>query len=171
MNLSELFEDSSLKAKARAGEIGAALAHGSLAPDELLNFARRHSGAIKATCIEALESATRKAPELVDPALFDFLSDSLDDDEPRVKWESARVIGNVARQFPDRLDGPVEGLLRNATHEGTVVRWASAIALGEILLLDAGLRDELLPRIRRLCDEEEDSGVKKKYVSALGRVR
>lgn len=169
MNLRQLFEDSSLRAKARAVEIGAALVQGRLAPEELLDFAGEQSGAIKATCLEGLELATRKMPDLGGPSLFDFLCDSLDAEEPRVKWESARVIGNVARWFPDRVHTSVKGLLRNATHKGTVVRWASAFALGEILLLDAGLRDELFPKIQRLCDQEENSGVKKNYVRALGR--
>lgn len=168
MDLNQLFQDTTLTTKARAAEIGAALMQDRLAPERLEVFARHQNAVVRATCLEGLESATRKSPQVVGPSLFDFLCDSLEHEEPRVKWESARVIGNVARHFPGRVHGAVEGLLRNATHEGTVVRWSSAFALGEIVQLDTGLRDELLPRIQRLCDQEIDAGVRKKYVRALG---
>lgn len=55
--------------------------------------------------------------------------------EPRVKWESAKVIGNIAKCFPDRLEQAIDNLLLNAANTGTVVRWATAYAVAEILKL------------------------------------
>ena len=167
-DLSFLFGDRSIRAKAREKEIGAALLDGRLSSEAFLDFARLQSGPAKTTCLGGLELATRARPELVDTAWFGFLCDALEDDLSSIKREAARIVGNVAQQPPGRMDAALEGLLRNATHDGTVVRWAAAFALCEILSHQPALVDGLLPQVRRLRDHEENSGVKKKYIKALG---
>ena len=92
-------------------------------------------------------------------------------DEPRVKWESAKVVGNVARLYPDHLVAAIENLLLNTENQDTVVRWATAYALAEILKLKTNHNEALITRIEKLGEQEEDNGVKKKYLDALKRVK
>ena len=86
---------------------------------------------------------------------------------PRVKWESAKVIGNIAHLFPTKLDKVIGNLLTNSENEGTVVRWAAAFALCEILKLNIKLNEELLPALEAICNREEDNAIKKKYLDAI----
>lgn len=167
MTLEELFQDKSIKVKAKAKEICDWLSSGSLPMDELLAFAENQSPVNNATCIEAIECATKKSTELADASLLNYVTKALKSDEPRVKWESAKVIGNIAKKFPDLLNEAAENLLTNANHEGTVVRWATALALGEILKLNTKINEDLLPKVEKLLSEEADNGVMKKYLDAL----
>lgn len=81
------------------------------------------------------------------------------------------MIGNVAKLFPDQVVKSIPYLLQNAENNGTVVRWATAYALAEILKLKTGNNEKLLPEIEILCEKEEDNGVKKKYLDALKKVK
>ena len=66
MNLQELFEDKSIKVKAKAAQIGDCLLNGELHMNELLIFAEKQKAANKATCIEGLEYATKKNIQITD---------------------------------------------------------------------------------------------------------
>jgi len=171
MTLENLFEDKSLKAKAKAKQIAEWLLNNELPLDELLAYTEKQKATDKASCIEAIEAATKKSSKIADEDLLAFVTKSLSDREPRVKWESAKVIGNIAKQFPTQLDESILGLLLNAKNKGTVVRWASAYALAEILKLKTKTNKTLLPEIERLLEKEEDNGVKKKYLDALKKVK
>ncbi|MEQ9168822.1 MAG: HEAT repeat domain-containing protein [Fulvivirga sp.] len=171
MTLENLFEDKSIKAKAKAKQIAEWLTKNELPLDELLAFTEKQKAVDKGTCIEGVESATKKSPTIADEDLLAFVTKSLTDEEPRVKWESAKVIGNIAKQFPTQLDESVHHLLQNADNNGTVVRWATAYALAEILKLKTERSKALLPEIEKLCEKEEDNGVKKKYIDALKKVK
>lgn len=171
MNIEKILQDKSIKAKAKVSTIGEWLLNGELPLDELLAYAGKQKATDKATCIEAVEFATRKTPGIADESLLAFVTTALDDDEPRVKWESAKVIGNIAALFPAGLERSVASLLTNAKNKGTVVRWAAAYALAEILKLKTRVNKELLPEIEALLGKEEDNGVKKKYLDALKKVK
>lgn len=171
MTIEQVFRDKTIKAKAKVATIGDWLLNNELPVEELLAYAEQQKAKDKATCIEAVEYASKKSPGIASEPLLDFVTDALKDDEPRVKWESAKVIGNIARLFPERLDQAIEHLLLNAENTGTVVRWASAYALAEILKLKTGHNQKLLPEIEMLCSKEEDNGVKKKYLDALKKIK
>jgi len=171
VTLEQLFQDKSIKAKKKVSSIGGWLLSGELPVHELLTFAEKQKADNKATCIESLEYATKKDPAIAEARLLSFVTNSLKDDEPRVKWESARVIGNIARLFPDDLMKPMENLLINARNPRIVVRWATAYALAEIAKLKTDYNKKLLPRLEELCKKEQDSGVKKKYLDAMKRVK
>ena len=171
MTLGQLFEDKSIKAKAKMKHIGEWLLNGDLPLDELMAFAEKQRAVDKGTCIEAIELSTREKPELADEALLSFVTENLKEDEPKIKWESARVIGNIAGHFPDQLETPINNLLKNAEHPGTVVRWASAYALAEILKLKKPYNVSLLPKLELLYQKEEDNGVKKKYEAGIKKAR
>lgn len=170
MTIEGLFEDPSIKNKAKAKQIGEWLLSDELPIDELLAFTESQNEVNKATCIEAIEYATKKRPEIGDETLLNFITKCLVDKAPRIKWESAKVIGNIARLYPNDLNQAVDHLLSNASHKGTVVRWATAYALAEILKLETSVNEKLLPQINQLCDKEEDSGVRKKYIDALKKI-
>ncbi|MCK0147263.1 hypothetical protein MWU78_16510 [Arenibacter sp. F26102] len=171
MTIEELFEEKSIKARAKAKEICQWLVNGDLPLDELLSFAENQSPVNKATCIEAVECATKKTTEIADEPLLEYMTHTLTNDEPRVKWESAKVIGNIAKKFPNSLSEPTKKLLDNATNKGTVVRWAIAYALAEILKLKTEINKDLIPKIEKLIKQETDKGVNNKYLDALKKVK
>lgn len=171
MTLEQIFADKTIKAKAKVKLIGEWLLEGALPIDELLAFSENQTKPIKGSCIEAIEYATKKQPEMADEAVFTFVTKSLKEDEPRIKWESAKVIGNIAKLFPTDLSDAIKNLLKNAKSDGTVVRWTSAFALGEILKLKLAYNITLIPKIEKLSDTEADNGVKNKYLGALRKIK
>ncbi|MCL1663304.1 HEAT repeat domain-containing protein [Elizabethkingia ursingii] len=171
MSLEEIFQDKSIKAKVKVSQIGEWLISQELPVDELLAFTDLQSGTNKATCIEAIEYATKKSVLMTDDALLSYVTKALGEEEARIKWESAKVIGNISKQHADKLAPAIAGLLKNAEDKGTVVRWATAYALAEILKLKMDYNKTLLPKIEILCEKEEDNGVKKKYIDAIKKVK
>jgi hypothetical protein len=171
MQLKEVFEDKSIKAKAKVAQIGDWLLNSELPLDELILFAESMNGSNKATCIEAVEYATKKQPTLADEGLLAFVTKALDEEEPRIKWESAKVIGNVAKLFPAQAKLALHSLLVNAEHSGTVVRWATAYALAEILKMKMDGYSDLKAKIEALNAKETDNAIQKKYLDALKKVR
>lgn len=171
MRIAELLADKTKKAKEKAEKISHWLLQNSLQMDELIVFVEAAKDIDKATCIEALEFATKENPKIADESLFGFATKMLSETAPRVKWESARVIGNIAHLFPAKLNKAITNLLTNCEDNGTVVRWASASALGEILKLKTKYNKELLPAIEAICEREKDNGVKKKYLDAIKKTK
>lgn len=171
MTIEQVFKDKTIKAKGKVSTIGEWLLNGELPIEELVAYAEKQKATDKATCIEAVEYATKKTPSIADENLLTYVTKALKDEEPRVKWESAKVIGNIAKLFPTQLDKAINNLLPNAERTGTVVRWATAYALAEILKLKTESNKKLLPKIETLCEKEDDNGVKKKYLDALKKIK
>ena len=171
MTIEQIFQDKTIKSKGKVAAIGEWLINGDLPIDELIAYAEKQKSTDKATCIEAVEYATKKLPAIANENLLLYVTKALKADEPRIKWESAKVIGNIAKNFPAQLDECIHNLLPNTEQTGTVVRWSTAYALSEILKLKTGLNKELLPKIEIICEKEEDNGVKKKYLDALKKVK
>ena len=171
MTLEELFGDKALKQKAKTELLGKFLATKKVTLEELISFAEKSKDTEKATCIEAIEYATRQDAAIANEKCLKYVSQKLTEEAPRVKWESAKVIGNIAYLFPTKLDIAIGGLLTNSEHHGTVVRWASAFALGEILKLRTKHNKDLLPAIEAICNREEDTAIKKKYLDAIKKTK
>jgi len=167
MELLELFKNKAIKPKEKTEAIGKALLEGSLTVDTLIEFAGESKEAQKATCIEAIELVTKQQPAIANDKVFNFVIGALADKAPRVKWESARVIGNTASLFSSQISKAVANLLPNAEHEGTVVRWSTAYALGEIIKLKTALNKDLLPATEAICEREEKNSIKKIYLNAI----
>jgi HEAT repeat protein len=123
----------------------------------------------KGTCVEALVLVAKEHPEYVLPHL-ESVMECLADKAPRVRWEAAHVIANVAPRFPWRAAEATDLLLVNATDKGTVVRWSTALALGEILKANEASRATLQPLIEELSRSETNNGVRNHYVKALKKV-
>lgn len=171
MDFQELFNDKSTKPKEKTEILCQWLAANPTKLDELLEFAAQSKDPVKATCIEAIEFATKSAPEIATAACLDFVTKTLTDKAPRVKWESAKVIGNIAHFYPAKLNEAINNLIVNTDHDGTVVRWSAAFALGEIIKLKTDRNKELIPAIEAICEREEKNSIKKIYLAALKKVK
>lgn len=167
MNIDELIKDKAIKPKEKTEMISNCLLDGRLTLKDLIDFAAKSKDPVKATCIEAIEFATKQKPVIADENVLAFVTQTLTEKAPRVKWESAKVIGNIAPLFPEKLNEPISNLLANSEHTGTVVRWSAAYALGEILKLKTEYNKELLPAIEAICEREEKNSIKKNYLSAI----
>jgi hypothetical protein len=98
------------------------------------------------------------------------MTQSLTDEASRVRWESARVIGTIAKHFTNDLEEPINKLLVNAESKEIVVRWAAAHALVQILLLKTKHNEYLVSKIHYLIELEVDQAILKKYTAALKKI-
>src|ERR1035437_2512728 len=147
MDIQELLKDKGIKSKEKTETISKWLLSEELSVDELIDFARSSKDPIKATYIESIQIATKSNPEIATLNCLDFISKTLTEKAPRVKWESAEVIGNIAHLYVDKLDGAINNLLLNSEHTGTVVRWSAAFALGQIIKIKTHRNKDLIPEI------------------------
>lgn len=170
MNIVDLLSDKTLKPKEKTEKLSKWLLDSSLPIEELLAFAEDAKDPIKATCIEAIEYVTKQNPKIADETLLNFVTTALTSKTPRVKWESAKVIGNIAPLFTSNLQQAIDNLLINTNHEGTVVRWSSAFALGEILKMKTTYNETLLPTIKSICEKEEKNSIRKIYIQAIKKL-
>ncbi len=167
MDIDGLLKDKNIKNKEKTETLASWLINGKLKTDDWLKYAQQAIDPAKATCMEAMEFATKQNPSIINQKCFDFVCTSLAEKAPRIKWESARVVGNVAKLFPTKLEDAVSNLLNNTEHSGTVVRWSAALALGEILKLKTKLNKDLLPAINAISEREEKASIVKIYVKAI----
>ena len=167
MDIVALLKDKGFKPKEKTEAISKAVLDLEVSVEELISAASTAKDPDKATCIEALEFATKQHPQVANDAVLDFVVQCLPLKAPRVKWESAKVVGNIASCFPDRLDLAISHLLVNAEHEGTVVRWSAAFALGEILKLKLPRYTDLSSTLQAICDREEKASIQKIYRAAM----
>ncbi len=124
------------------------------------------SVAEKGTCMEVMEAISKDKPEWMITFLA-FAIDNLDEKAPRIQWESARVIANLASRYPDKAAKALPKLLAKTREEGTVLRWSVALALSEIAKANPKLQKELVPKMNQIAQDEENNGVKKIYLKAL----
>ncbi len=110
-------------------------------------------------------------PHLADETAFTFVTNTLTEKAPRIKWESAKVIGNTAQLFPAHLDLAITNLIANTEHEGTVVRWSAAFALGEILKLQTPSYKTLLPALENISEKKRKNSIKKIYLDAIKKTK
>lgn len=168
--IEELLNDKLIKPKEKTETLSAWLLDSKISVDELLSFATSAKDSPKATCIEALEFASQQNAAIVNEACFNFAVQLLKAKAPRVKWESAKVIGNTAHLYTNNLNTAINNLLLNTEHDGTVVRWSAAFALAEILKLKTKHNKTLLSDIEVICQREEKNSILKIYLTALKKV-
>ena len=167
MELTDILIDNKIKPKEKTEILSSLILEKQISVDQLTDLARSAKEPVRATCIEALEHVTLANPGMLTETAFDFVVKCLTDKAPRVKWESARVIGNTAALFPAKLDQAINNLLDNTEHQGTVVRWSAAFALGAILKLKTGRNGDLVPACEAIIEREEKNSIKKIYLEAI----
>ena len=170
MDIHAVLADKQIKTKLKVEVISNLLLNEKASLPDLIKIARVSKDSAKGTCIEAIEFATRAKPEIASMECLKFVTETLLDKAPRVKWESAKVIGNIAFLYPDKLDKAIVNLLANSEFPGTVVRWSAAFALGEIVKLKTKLNKELIPAVEAIIRRDDDKAIKKIYQAALKKL-
>ncbi|MBL7952623.1 MAG: hypothetical protein JNM62_12990 [Flavobacteriales bacterium] len=169
--LATLFADRDLKPKEKIDALAALIVSGKVAVGEVVTFASTAKDPVKASCIEAIERLASNAPEHVPAAAMDFCIASLSDKAPRIKWESAKVIGHCIHLHPKKVNEAVSALLDNTEHEGTVVRWSAAYALSRIAAMALPLNRTLIPALEAIAVREEKNSIRKIHVAAINATR
>ena len=131
--------------------------------DELINYYSTAPKSDKGTCIEAIEIVTKDNPEFI-ISHIEFIIEQLSNKLPRVKWESGRIVANIASRYPSEAVKALEKLLINTKDEGTVVRWSTAFALTEIAKNNPETQKKLIAQFEKIIAKEENKGVKKIYI-------
>ena len=170
MDIETVLADKQCKTKAKVLTISKMLLEERVNLADVMKVAKVSKDSEKGTCIEAIEFATKAKPALASLDCLKFATECLLDKAPRVKWESARIIGNIAPLYPGKLDRAVANLLSNTESPGTVVRWSAAFALGEIIKLRTKHNRDLVPAVETIIRREEDNAIKKIYQAALKTV-
>ncbi len=170
INIADLLADKLVKPKQKTEMLSELILEGKMTVSSMIKEAEKMKDPAKATCIEAIEFATQKNADLAKEDCLKFMSDSLTHKAPRIKWESAKVIGNIAHKHSNKLDEAISNLLKNTQHEGTVVRWSAAFALGEIVKLKNKQHQGLVPELEKICEAEEKNSIKKIYLSAFKKL-
>lgn len=133
---------------------------------ELIQCFEEGTTAEKGNCMEGIEYVTKEKPEFAENCL-DFVIAHINDKAPRVKWEACRVIGNVAKIFPDKVKEAIPKFLENTQGKGTVVRWSAAFALTEIAKSDLEMQKELVQEFKKILERENNKGVRNIYLKYL----
>ena len=167
MGIEAVLTDKQLKAKSKVEAISKMLLDEKVTLADVIKTAKASKDSDKGTCIEAIQFATKAKPELASLDCLKFVTDTLLDKAPRVKWESAKVIATIAHLYPDKLDKAIGNLLTNSEFPGTVVRWSAALALGEIVKLKTKRTKDLIPAVEAIIRREEDNAIKRIYLAAL----
>jgi len=169
--LADLFNNKTLKPKQRTEKLADMITNGAISIAAVIAFADNVKDPVKATCMESLEFATKANPTVMNDAALDWVIAQLSAKAPRIKWEAAKVIGNTIEEHPKQIASAVKKLFDNTEHEGTVVRWSAAFALGEILKMKTGINKTLVPAIEAVIAAEEKNSIKKIYQAALKKVQ
>lgn len=167
MSIEDIFSNNAYKAKDHSKLLSEQLINKQINISDVIAYASIAKDPVKGSCIEAMELATKYDPSLATKTCFDFAIENLQSKAPRIKWESAKVIGNTAMLFEKDLDKAINGLLANTEYSGTVVRWSAAYALGEIVKLNTRRNKELIPSLEAIIQREEKNSIKKIYQQAL----
>jgi len=167
MRINELLLSKEKSNKEITEEIANLLISGKIPIDDYIGELQKMKGSKKATLIESMEYATKESPGIANESCYDLIIKSLNDKEPRVKWESARVIANVAEQFPQKIEDVIERLQNNIEGSGTVVRWSIATALASIAKTNYKKKEALIELMKKNESIEEKASIKKIYISAL----
>jgi HEAT repeat protein len=170
MDLRAILADRGLKAKAKVEKIAEMVLDGDISLEHLIEVAKTLKDAGKGNCVEAIQFATNAKPEMGTLDCLRFATDALHDNAARVRWESAKVIGNIAHLFPGKLNKAIANLIVNTESRGTVVRWSAAFALGEIVKLKTKHNRDLVPAIEAIIKREEDNAIRKIYEAALKNI-
>ena len=120
----------------------------------------------KGTCAEIMKFISKDKPEIVAPHI-DVLIEYIDYKAPRVKWGVPESIGNLAQEYPEKVEKAIPKLLINTKDKSTVVRWCAAFALTEIAKYNPKLQKDLSSKFDIMVKTEQNNGVKNMYLKAL----
>jgi hypothetical protein len=124
----------------------------------------------KGKSADVIEQVSSVKPEIIE-AYIDDLIEQINSDLPRVKWGICRAIGNLAQKYPSKTEKAIPKLLINTKDEGTVVRWCTAFAIGEIAKNNVVSQGLLRVKIQELVVAERNNGVRNVYLKAIKKMK
>ncbi|MDR0438157.1 MAG: HEAT repeat domain-containing protein [Bacteroidales bacterium] len=159
----DLLSDKNLKSIEKRKAVISLLSSGELTISKLPKLNDKQTGIV----LEAMEEISQKDSEIIDESWLKFAESHVDSEDNTLKRESARVIGNIAHKFPEKLKNIIPKLLTNAENNGTVVRWSSGYSLGRIIQIPKFAKSDLFEALVVIAENEQDNGVKNQYVKGL----
>lgn len=166
--LEEILKET-LKPKEKTAKLAQCLKSEPKAMGELLELWKTAKDPVKGTLLSAITLIVSENPGFIGDHL-DFVIAQIGHKAPRVKWESAEIVGHASKVFPDKVMAAVPALLENTGFDGTVVRWSAAFALSEILVNIPSSRDQLMPKINAILEHETNDGVKSLFYKKAFKV-
>lgn len=160
--LTEILKEK-LKPKEKTVKLAQNLKSDPKAMEDLLDFWNSAKDAEKGTLLSAVTLIVSQNPEFIGDHL-DFVIAQIGHKAPRVKWESAEIVGHTSKIFPEKVMTAIPALLANTSFDGTVVRWSAAFALSEIVKNVPASRDQLLPEIEKILERETNNGVRSLFL-------
>lgn len=168
MTVHLILSDKTSKAKEKVELLCVGLLNNTLPLCNFIEEIQLAKDSIKATCIEALAHVAKQNPKVLSEEILLLLIEHLASKAPRIKWECAQAIGYSISHFPNHSQLAIEYLVANMNHEGTVVRWSTAFALGKILKLNQSTAPFLSSLLKDQLEKEEKKSIQKIYQQALG---
>ena len=160
--LTEILKEK-LKPKEKTAMLAEILKSDPKAMAELLDFWNCAKVAEKGTLLSAITLLVSENPSFIGDHL-DFVIAQICHKAPRVKWESAEIVGHASKVFQDKVMAAIPAPLENTSFDGTVVRWSAAFALSEIVKNVPASRDQLLPEIEKILEHETNNGVRSLFL-------
>ena len=156
----ELLNNKSIKGIEKVKQLTLAISNKEVLIEEIIEVCKTLKDPAIAFCMEAVEAVTNLNPESSNIEYLKFASLYVASKSNSLKRESARVIGNIAKLYPNDLDNSIKDLLNNANNEGTVVRWSAAYALSRIVIIPKYSNSDLLDKLFQLDNENYEMGNK-----------
>lgn len=158
-----------IKPKEKQIKLIEAVISGKILTKEFMIFFESAKDVDKGTCADVMKHVSAQKPALFAPYI-DMLIKYINFELPRVKWGVPEAIGNVAKDYPDKVAKAIPNLLKNTTDDKintTVIKWCAAFALAEIAKHNPKTRKQLLPIFEKIIKSEKNNGVKNVYVKTL----
>ncbi|OGD83575.1 hypothetical protein A2165_03995 [Candidatus Curtissbacteria bacterium RBG_13_40_7] len=160
---------SKIKPKEKQLKLIEAVVQKKISAKDFITFFETASDTDKGTCADAMKHISEKKPELLIPYI-DTLTKYINHQLPRVKWGIPEAVGNMAKEYPEKVTKAIPYLLKNTTDDKintTVIKWCAAYALSEIAKNNPETRKQLLPIFEKITNTEKNNGVKNVYLKAL----
>jgi len=154
------------KPKDKIGALAEELLKNPTLQSDFIQVFENGSVSEKGNCLSALALVTEKEPLWIASGL-DFVFSQINSKAPRVKWEAATIVANVAATFPTETARAVQALVANTKDPGTVVRWSAAMALTSIAKNNPEAQPDLLIFFGEQVASEQNNGVRKIYEKTL----
>lgn len=167
MNLYDVLNDSSIKSKAKKKKIVDAIIGGDLTLDRIEKLIGSLNDEQLTIILEAIEEITKKGLKKLEADYIPLAEKYIASGSVKVKEEASKIVGNLAEDYPDKLDSAIKTLIRNINDSSTDVRAGSAYGLSKIVELGKYASSNLYNIVGKIGDEETDKMIKKQYKKAL----
>jgi len=160
---------SKIKPKEKQTKLVEAVVSGKVSVKEFMAFFESAKDTDKGTCADVMKHVSAQKSALLSPYI-DTLIEYVIFELPRVKWGVPEAIGNMAKDYPDKVAKAIPNLLKNTTDDKintTVIKWCAAFALAEIAKHNPKTRKQLVPIFEKIIKKEQNNGIKNVYVKAL----